>query len=174
VETAGASQLIQIAIVYKGSQVAIYRNGQPYAEYNTGIVPVFEKRSFVLIGKRLLDAGDLRAETLAGAVEEARLYNVALSQEDIAALRPNEPSQIAPIGQWTFEDGTARDVTGHFPIGQLCGNARLARGRLVLDGMNSYVLVPSISKPDTEPSVDTQNHGTSNRAPKEESKTKHP
>ena len=69
----------------------------------------------------------------------------------IASLRPNEPSPIGPVGLWTFEDGTARDSTGHFPLGQLQGNARIAHGKLILDGQESFLVVPAIGGGVQEP-----------------------
>ena len=54
------------------------------------------------------------------------------------------------MGWWTFEDGTARDLTGHFPMGELHGNAKIADGKLILDGADSYLLVPPALKPEKQ------------------------
>ena len=137
VETAEPGELVQIAIVYTWESITIYRNGRKYAEYDPGGRPPFNNDSFLLIGN-----GPRWSPTLAGAIEEARVYNVVLSPQMIASLRPNEPSPIGPVGQWTFEDGTARDVTGHFPMGLLQGKARIADGKLILDGQGSFLVVP--------------------------------
>ena len=141
-ETAGPGELVQIAVVYHWTSVTIYRNGEKYAQYDVDNRHAFPEDSILLIGKQYLDCYSF--PTMAGSIEEARLYNVALSPEMIALLKPNEPSPIGPIGLWTFEDGTARDSTGHFPMGQLQGNARIANGRLILDGRNSFLAVPAI------------------------------
>jgi len=77
---------------------------------------------------------------LAGAVEEARIYNVALDAATIASLKLNEPSEPTPIGQWTFEDGKATDAMGTFPPGELCGNAHISDGKLHLDGKTAYMI----------------------------------
>jgi beta-fructofuranosidase len=148
-ETANRHELVQIAIVYDSTTIAIYRNGQPYAKYEADARHIFEKDVFVLMGKRHLDMffpplnRIVPVTTLVGEIEEARIYDVALRPEAIALLKPNEPSGIRPLGQWTFEDGTARDSMGYFPMGELRGNARIIDGRLILDGGNdSYLLVP--------------------------------
>jgi len=142
-ETAGPDELIQIAISYTWEATTIYRNGRKYAEYRPESRLAFKKDSVLLIGRQYL-AYLPPSATLAGEVEEARLYNVALSPQMIALLKPNEPSSIRPVGQWTFEDGTARDVTGHFPMGLMQGKAYIVNGRLVLDGENSCVVIPAI------------------------------
>ena len=141
-DTAGPNELVQIAIVYNWTSVTIYRNGAKYACYDIESRQVFPRDMILLIGKQRLGCDKVSMPTLAGTVEEARLYNVALSPKMIAALKPNEPSPIGPVGQWTFEDGTARDSTGHFPMGQLQGNARIAGGKLILDGQESFLVVP--------------------------------
>ena len=145
-ETAKPGELVQIAVVYNGPSVTIYRNGQQYAQYSMETCPFFDKDSFLLMGRQRmgqeLDPSSL--PTPAVAIKEARLYNVALSPKMIVALRPNEPSAIGPVGQWTFEDGTARDTTGHFPPGQLRGSARIVAGKLILDGRDSFVAIPPL------------------------------
>ena len=142
-ETAGPGELVQIAIVYNWMSVTTYRNGEKYAQHDTDSRQTFDADSILVIGRRLLGT-DVVLPTLAGAVEEARLYNVALSPKIIASLKPNEPSPIGPVGLWTFEDGTARDSTGHFPMGLLQGKARIADGKLILDGRESFLVVPAI------------------------------
>ena len=145
-ENAGPNTLIQIAAVYKGTTITLYRNGVEYVKHDTGMVQAYEKDSILLFGKRHLDIPEKKPTTLQGIIEEVRLYNRALSPLTIAALKPNEPSPIEPLGCWTFEDGTARDATGHFPPGELRGNARIRDGRLILDGKDSYLLVPAASQ----------------------------
>jgi hypothetical protein len=142
-EDAGPNTMIQIAAVYKGTSIALYRNGVEYAKYDTGMVQGYEKDSILLFGKRHLDIPNCSPPTLRGTIEEMRIYNKALSPLTIAAMKPNQPSPLEPVGCWTFEDGMARDVTGHFPMSQLQGSARIEKGKLILDGKDSYLLVPS-------------------------------
>lgn len=145
-ENATPGELVQIAIVYNWTRITIYRNGVKYAEYDVDNRQVFKKDSILLMGKRHLPNGISVLPTLAGAIEETRFYNIAMPAEMIAKLKLGEPSPIRPVGQWTFEDGTARDVTGHFPMGELQGNARINDGKLILDGSDSYLLVPAVER----------------------------
>jgi hypothetical protein len=138
-ETVDTEQLVQIAIVYSGPQITVYRNGERYTTYTIAAPRAFDEY-LVLLGLRYLGSmgaiGHLR-----GTIEEARLYDKNLSHEEIAELRVNEPSTPAPIGWWTFEAGTATDVTGHFPVGTLVGGARIEGGRLYLDGTDACVVI---------------------------------
>jgi len=137
-ESAGPDTLVCIAIVYRGENITIYRNGKAYASYRGGHQQVFGKDSVVHLGLRHEGFGG-GIGPLAGILEEARIYNVALGSEVIAGLAPNKPSNPKPIALWTFEDGTAKDSMGYFPICELHGRARIADGKLHLDGKSSYV-----------------------------------
>ena len=143
-EIAKPGELVCVAIVYNWTNITIYRNGVQYAQYDVDYRKAFQKESVLLIGKRHLDDTPQHLPTLAGAVEEVRLYNTALSAEAVAAMKPNIPSPIGPIGCWTFEDGTTKDSTKHFPPGVLHGKARIAAGKLILDGKDSYLAVPAV------------------------------
>jgi hypothetical protein len=145
-ETASSKEFVQIAIVYQGWTITIYRNGEEYTQYTADNRRFFNKRSVVLIGKRHPDVGGATPPTLQGVVKEARLYNVSLTPSEIASLEPGKPSKIAPIGLWAFENGTTRDATGHFPPGELHGNAQITDGQLILDGNDSYLLIPSATE----------------------------
>jgi len=143
-ETAGPDELVQIAAVYDWTTVTLYRNGQKYASFDVGDRHVYKKDMMLLIGKRHLPLFEgHKLPTLAGKVEEARFYDYAMSSEAVASLKRGESSQIPPVGWWTFEDGTARDVTGHFPMGELHGTARISDGKLILDGHDSYLQIPA-------------------------------
>lgn len=136
-ETADAKTIVAIAIVYRGDSIAIFRNGKPYARHTVKEPQPFAADA-VLIGLRYVGRGG-EIGFLHGAVEEARLYDRALDDKTIAALAPNQPSDPKPLGLWTFEDGTASDATGTFPAGTLAGGARIAGGKLLLDGRTAYV-----------------------------------
>jgi hypothetical protein len=163
VETAASTEFVQIAVVYQDWTVTLYRNGELYATYESSGRRFYNKHAVMLIGKRHPDIDMLKPPTLQGVVKEARLYNVSLTQSEVASLTPGEPSAIAPIGLWRFDDGTVRDATGHFPPGQLRGNAKIVDGQLILDGHDSYAFIPSAvdakaaeEKPDTAPSGDSK------------------
>lgn len=138
-ETAGSDAFVQVAVVYKGRDIQVFRNGKPYSRHSINAPQAFKQDAMVLIGLRYI-GGMGPIGFLAGAVEEARIYNVALDQATIASLKPDTPSLPKPIGQWTFEDGRPEDVMGTFPPGELCGSARIADGKLFLDGKTAYMI----------------------------------
>jgi len=138
-ETAGPAALVQIAVAYHGNQITIYRNAQRYAGYKIQRPQSFGGRYAVLLGLRYMGSGGQQGY-FAGAVEEARIYDVALDAKAIADLAPGKPSHPRPMGQWTFEGGTANDSQGAFPPGELCGGARIANGRLHLNGTDAFMV----------------------------------
>ena len=75
-----------------------------------------------------------------GTIDDARLYGVALDAEQIAALKPNQPSEPQPLAWWDFEEGRARDRMELFATTTLVGNARIADGRLHLDSGIAYLM----------------------------------
>ncbi len=149
-ETAEADTLIQIAIVYRGRKVTILRNGKPYATYAIDKPQPFGPDASVLIGLRYLGHGG-EIGPLAGTVDDARIYGVALTAEQVAALTPNRPSRPAPLAWWHFEDGKASDAMGTFPPGRLIGGAQIAGGKLHLDGKSGYLLARRPEKLDRRP-----------------------
>ncbi len=142
-ESASADTLLQLAAVYSGTTVRLYRNGQLLHQYAIKKPATFTSGSLILIGLRHMAARSWDNAYFDGRVEEARLYNVPLSGGQIAALRPNVKSDTPPLGLWTFEDGSTRDVMGNFPPGKLFGGARVARGALHLDGRNDFMATPT-------------------------------
>ena len=132
VEKRDDKALIQMAVVYKGSQVAIYRNGEPYASYeanNIGLTTA--KDNMAVFGLRHL--GATFGQSLLGSIEDARIFDRALAVAEIKKLEPNQESEIKPYAWWTFEQGRETDLTGRFPINCLTGGARFEDGRLVLE-----------------------------------------
>ncbi len=80
-----------MAIVYDKNEIRAYRNGKLYSRHKIGGPQVFKQDAMVLIGLRYV-GGMGEIGFLAGAVEEARIYNVVLDATTIASLKPNEPS----------------------------------------------------------------------------------
>ena len=133
-ETAGPDTFVQIAMVYQGTQVTAYRNGVRYSQHAVGAPQPFGVRSRVVIGKR--HSTQDGTEHFGGAIDDARIYDQALSVEQIAALKPNVASAIKPWAWWTFDDKDAKDRTGRFEITRITGGARVEDGKLVLDGVS--------------------------------------
>ncbi len=137
-ETAGADTLVQIAIVYQGKEIRLYRNGQLYSQHRIGQPQTFGPDSAVVIGLRHLEAGDRAC--FVGSIADARLYDRALDAATLAGLKPNEPSDPKPLAWWSFADGGLNDRMKTFPAAKLVGGAKIADGRLVLPGGESYML----------------------------------
>jgi beta-fructofuranosidase len=147
-ETAEPGTLVQIAIVYQDNQITIYRDGKEYSRHTIERPQSFGPNSAVVIGLRHLEAGDRAG--FAGAIDDARIYNIALSAEQIAALKPKQLSDPPPVAWWNFENGKAEDAMGTFPAAKLAGKARIVHGELVLDGKESFMLTPpgaALSRP---------------------------
>ena len=89
-EGASGKQFVQLAIVYRGREIAMYRNGKPYAHYTMTQDPQrFGLHSVVLFGRRHLDAADPE-RTFLGRIKDARIYDRALDQHTIASLKPGQ------------------------------------------------------------------------------------
>ncbi|MBS0264550.1 MAG: hypothetical protein JSS02_21630, partial [Planctomycetes bacterium] len=140
-ETAAGTTLVQVAIVYRDRQVSLYRNGVLATSYTAEGAEAFYTNSTVLIGQRHLGVKGF----FAGQIDDARIYNLALSAEQLKSLKPNQPSDPQPLGWWSFEQGSLKDAMGRFPDGKLVGKARIADGQLVLDGQGSFFLARSVS-----------------------------
>ena len=151
-ETADAKTMVQIAIVYGGGEIRIYRNGKVYAAYRTKNIDLLSAdHHFVVFGLRHLGGGSTYGERLAGEIEDARIYAEALTQEQIAALKPNVKSKIAPLAWWDFEGDKVVDRAGRFGHSAMTGGVKLAGGRLVLNG-EGY-LVATLSEADAKKAV---------------------
>ncbi len=138
-ETAGPKSFVQLAIVYAGKHVVVYRNGQSYSRYTmAGNPEEFGPASLVNIGKRHRRQSD--NAHFAGAIADARIYDRALSTAEIVALMPKVASDLRPWAWWSFEDGEAKERTGRFPITELSGGARVEDGKLILDGITGEMV----------------------------------
>ena len=94
-ETTPAGELVHVALTFKADgEIALYRNGKPYGTPHTpasGAAGVHTYRpgdGRLLFGRRHTGGGKAY---LKGAVEEARLYDHALSPSDIAASHAAGP-----------------------------------------------------------------------------------
>jgi beta-fructofuranosidase len=143
-ESALPDQLVQLAIVYRGREIAMYRNGQEYAGYTVARDPQqFGWLSMVLFGRRHVDAAD-RERTFIGRIKDARIYAQPLDQRTIAALKPGRVSgKLKPWAWWSFADEGLREKTGRFNQITLLGDARIEKGYLVLGGKGATLIASS-------------------------------
>lgn len=139
-ETAGPGDCVQVAIVYRGPDITMYRNGEPYAQYTAANPPAtFGPHLTVLFGKRHLDAMD-RERTLTGRIRDARIYDRPLDRAAIQALRPGQSGELKPWAWWSFADEGLREKTGRFTHIKLMGDVRIDQGSLVLTGKGATVI----------------------------------
>ena len=136
-ERADVKTLIQVAIVYRGNGIAIYRNGEPYASYEAANIDLLSpKGNMAVFGLRHWGAA---SGHLQGSIADARIYDRALTADEIKGLALKKESGIKPYAWWTFEKGQETDRTGRFPYNELLGGARIEGGRLILEGVGSVL-----------------------------------
>jgi hypothetical protein len=131
-ETAGPSEVVQMALVHAGNTVTLYRNGSLYAKAEIREAATFPPGSSVVFGLRHMGAAPRNAH-FHGRVLDARIYGTALSAADLASLRPNAAAGPPPLAWFDFANTGLRDWAGAFPEAVLTGSARLADGALQLN-----------------------------------------
>ena len=139
-ETAGPDEVVQIAAVYEGTRITLYRNGVPYGTCTIANPVTFPAGSSLIVGKRHTHAAPETA-FLHGAVLDARLYKGALSAEKLKGLKRDAPGTPEPIAWYDFGEDGIRDRGDRFPDGMLFGDASVSDGELVLPG-NAYMKAP--------------------------------
>ena len=138
-ETVGPDAFVQIAIVYNGKHISLYRNGEPYASYDMiGEPAVFDINTAILFGQRHLNPG---VDCFYGRVRDARVYTVSLEQSVIAGMKPGQPVEgVEPWAWWDFAVSGTYEKMGRFNQVRLTGGARVEDGALVLDGEQPLML----------------------------------
>ena len=129
-----------IAAVYAGNTVTLYRNGSRYARYEIENPLHFAAGGRVLVGLRHLDRRDEPKAHFRGAIADARVYNTALTDGQIAELRAHESAGPKPLVWFDFKPGGTADRAGTLPPGELEGNAAVRDGALTLDGERSCLV----------------------------------
>ncbi len=148
-ESADARTFVQMAIVYRGRRVTVFRNGRDYAQYTMPNPPqTFGPQAVVMFGRRHLDVGD-PDRSFAGRIQDARIYDQALDREAIAALQPGKiAGGLKPWAWWSFADEGLREKTGRFTEIKLLGGVRIEDGSLVLGGKGATVITTGTSSDD--------------------------
>ena len=131
VEKADSKTLVQMAVSYHGNRITIYRNGEPCASYEANNIDLLSaKDTIAVFGLRHQGTGS--GNNLQGSIDDARIYDRALTADEIRQLEPNKESAIKPYAWWTFEKGMETDRMGRFPVNNLDGGAKIEGGRLIL------------------------------------------
>ncbi|MDP6523073.1 MAG: GH32 C-terminal domain-containing protein [Kiritimatiellia bacterium] len=141
-ETASPNEFVQIAIVYKGSKITLFRNGEQYTQYKFDGQPhSFGSDSIIMFGPR--HKANQR-DRFVGRIKDARIYDRALTQPMIAAMKPGEAiADVEAWAWWDFADTGTYDKARRFTKVELSGDARIEDGVLVLGkeeaGMTAFM-----------------------------------
>jgi hypothetical protein len=157
-ETADPTELVKLAIVYEmDNSITIYRNDVLYSQYSKGELQSYPGNAdtAVVFGLRHSDADPSRA-FLTGRIEEAQLYDRALSAEELRDLTP-------VVGHPTCTLSLATSLTdGTLSLAFTLGTQEPATWNIWLTAQNEVVrllsvplgvLDPPVSVPFTIPFV---------------------
>lgn len=128
-ETADNKTMVQMAIVYNGNLISIYRNGELYGSYETTNIDLLSSKDNIAVFGLRHVGGD---GSIDGSIEDARIYDRALSVEEIKGLKPNKESASKPYAWWDFEGDKVVDRMGRYGHSKMAGGAKLSGGKLVL------------------------------------------
>ncbi|XZE51576.1 LamG-like jellyroll fold domain-containing protein [Planctomycetaceae bacterium SH139] len=132
-ETADPETLIQLAIAYTSERIQIYRNGEPYADYPAENIDLINVDNHIAVfGLRHVGAGT--GTNFSGSIDDARIYDRALTADQLELLEPNVASDLNPLAWWDFENGKVEDKAGRFSQAVLRDGAKVEAGRLILEG----------------------------------------
>ncbi|HOW65336.1 MAG TPA: S41 family peptidase [Candidatus Paceibacterota bacterium] len=115
-----------LAGTYDGQTLAVYVNGvKIQSESVSGNLTIDD--SDLLIGKG--DPDFSSGEYFHGLLDEIRVWNVSRTQAEIqnALDKPLTGKEAGLVAYWNFDDGTAKDLSGHAIHGRLEGKARIVQ-----------------------------------------------
>jgi sucrose-6-phosphate hydrolase SacC (GH32 family) len=111
-------EMIQMAIVYEGNEIRLYRNGKLYSKYEAENIDLLSyENNSISFGIRHVGGSG----SISGDIEDARIYNRALTVRQINELKPDEASKIEPYAWWDFEGNEIVERTGRY-INHIPGN----------------------------------------------------
>jgi hypothetical protein len=120
---------IAVTWISSDGQVKIYKDGAVAYSGTLAIGEAIMGGGSLVIGQEQDSVGgDFDpAQAFKGLIDEVRIWNVALTQEEIQAtmntrLIGNEPDLV---GYWNFDDGTANDLSPNGNHGALKGDAEI-------------------------------------------------
>lgn len=138
VQESDTEELVQLAIVYRESEILMYRNGELKSSYPAENIDLLSSdKNFVLFGMNHFDGIAHMSE----AIEDVRIYDHALTETEIKSLQPNEASEVIPYAWWNFEDEKLVEQTGKFTYHNRYGltfkGFELKDGKLFIIGYKS-------------------------------------
>ncbi len=113
-----------LAATYDGATAHVFVNGKAVGSATaSGVVPL--DASALLVGRG--DPEYSGGEYFDGALDEIRIWNQARSQAEIQAMAtvPLAGKETGLVAYWNFDEGQARDVSGHGNASVLKGGARI-------------------------------------------------
>ena len=92
-ESDRTGQMVQLAIVYKESEIRMYRNGELKSAYPAENIDLLSNdKNFVLFGMDHFGGMAKMSEV----IEDARIYSRALTETEIKSLLPEKASKVIP------------------------------------------------------------------------------
>ncbi len=118
-----------LAGTFDGSTMTVLADGV-IIESNKVSGPLYIDESDLFIGKG--DPEFSFGEYFHGSLDEIRIWNIARSPEEIQAAMstPLSGKEEGLVAYWNFDDGTAKDLSGHGSDGVLNGDAQIVESPL--------------------------------------------
>ncbi|MBL7113827.1 MAG: hypothetical protein ISS19_17950, partial [Bacteroidales bacterium] len=144
----GIGEFEQIAIVYKGDEILIYRDAVLQSRYKAEIIDLLNSNTNMVVFGPSHYGGK---GAVSGAIEDARIYSKALSEEELKQLQPNKSSRIKPYAWWDFEGDEVRDRTGRYEFHNLgvWEDVELKNGKLILKKHDCQLIAAMTYVPET-------------------------
>jgi sucrose-6-phosphate hydrolase SacC (GH32 family) len=134
----GIGKLEQIAIVYKGDEILIYRDAMLQSRYKAENIDLLNSNTnIVVFGHSHFGGGGV----VLGAIEDARIFSKALSEKELKQLRPNKSSRIKPYAWWDFEGEEVLDQTGRYEFHNMgeWEDMEIKNGKLILNNKDRVI-----------------------------------
>jgi RHS repeat-associated protein len=137
------NQWTHVAVTYDNGVIKTYVNGTLVNTYSGSgsIGDVLTSQNDFRVGGR-----QTTSQNFQGRIDEARVYNRALSATEVATLPTSAPSGL--VGYWRFDENsgtTAADSSGHNNSGTLTSGATWATGQnnaaTSFDGVDDYLQI---------------------------------
>ncbi|MFC2090420.1 GH32 C-terminal domain-containing protein [Bacteroidota bacterium] len=144
----GIGEVEQIAIVYKGNEILIYRDAVLQVRYEAENIDLLSSNTNMVVFGSSHYGGE---GAVSGALEDARIYDKALSEEELKQLQPNQSSRIEPYAWWDFEGDEVRDRMGRYEFHNLgvWEDVEIKNGRLILKKDDCQLIAARTYVPET-------------------------